>query len=88
MVEIKREQFDELPPECKMDTLFEFVNSLEVQVKAANSKLDDLLKSPWRMAIPPVSIKALGVFVIIMALILKGDVATAVKLIGALFGVM
>jgi len=40
------------------------------------------------MAIPPVSIKALGMFVIIMALIIKGDLQTAIKLIGALFGVM
>ena len=71
-----------------MDTLFEAISELEPQVKATNVKLDELLKSPWRMAIPPVSIKALGMFVIIMALIIKGDLTSAIKLVGALFGVM
>lgn len=71
-----------------MDSLFDAISELESQVKAMNIKLDGLLRSPWRMAIPPVSIKALGMFVIIMALIIKGDLTSAIKLVGALFGVM
>jgi hypothetical protein len=88
MPEMKREQFDCMPPEAKMDALFEAISELEPQVKAMNIKLDGLLRSPWRMAIPPISMKALGLFVIIMALIVKGDLASAIKLIGALLGVM
>lgn len=88
MVEIGREQFDCMTIEAKVDLLFDVISRVEPEVKSANCKLDSLLKSPWRMAIPPVSIKALGMFVIIMALIIKGDLTSAIKLIGALFGVM
>ena len=88
MVEIGREQFDCMSTEAKIDLLFDVVSRVEPEVKSANAKLDDLLKSPWRMAIPPVSMKAVGGFVLILVLILKGDLQTAIKLIGALFGVM
>lgn len=88
MVEIGREQFDCMNTEAKIDLLFDVISRVEPEVKSANCKLDSLLKSPWRMAIPPVSMKAVGGFVLILALIIKGDLQTAIKLIGALFGVM
>lgn len=87
-MEIKRDQFDTMTPEAKVDLLFDAVSRIEPDVRSANAKLDDLLKSPWRMAIPPVSMKAVGGFVLILTLIIKGDLQTAIKLIGALFGVM
>ena len=88
MVEIGPEQFDCMDMEARVDLLFKVVSKLEPEMKSANGKLDDLLKSPWRMAIPPVSMKAVGAFIVILALIIKGDLQTAIKLIGALFGVM
>lgn len=88
MVEIGREQFDCMTIEAKVDLLFDVISRLEPEMKSANGKLDSLLASPWRMAIPPVSMKAVGAFIVILALIIKGDLQTAIKLIGALFGVM
>ena len=88
MVEIGREQFDCMTIEAKVDLLFDVISRLEPEMKSANGKLDSLLVSPWRMAIPPVSMKAVGVFIVVLALIIKGDLQTAIKLIGALFGVM
>lgn len=88
MVEIGREQFDCMTIEAKVDLLFDVISRLEPEMKSANGKLDSLLVSPWRMAIPPVSMKAVGAFIVILALIIKGDLSTAIKLIGAFFGVM
>lgn len=86
MVEINCDEFKGLPQDKKEDLLFNNICGTQEALKDLTDKVDLLLKSPWRMAIPPVSWKAVGGFAIIMALIIKGDVATALKIIGVLFG--
>ena len=88
MVEINREVFEGMPPEEQSKVLFDSICRMEPVVVAIKADMDKLLASPWRMAIPPVSWKYLGMFVIALALIIKGDVATAFRVLGALFGIM
>lgn len=88
MVEISREQFAEVPEESQIEMLFAAVSRLEVSQRECCDKLDILMKSPWRMAIPPVSWKYLGLFSLAMAAIIKGDVTLFSKLLSAIFGVM
>ena len=87
-MEINGEDFGSMTPERQTEVLFKNMCGVEVAVKDLTEKVDLLLRSPWRMAIPPVSWKYLGMFLIAMALIIKGDVATAFRVLGALFGVM
>lgn len=87
MVEINREGFRGMTQDKKEDLLFDSVCGTEAALKELTSKVDLLLKSPWRMAIPPVSWKAIGGFTIVMALIIKGDLDKAFKLISVLLGV-
>ena len=88
MVEINKDVFDGMPPERQVEVLFDAICRMEPVVVEIKDGMDKLLASPWRMAIPPVSWKYLGMFVIALALIIKGDVATAFRVLGALFGVM
>lgn len=87
MVEINRDEFQGIDDPVKRDLLL-FDNTCGVQKTLSDlkSSVDTLVKSPWRMAIPPVSWRAIGGFAIVMALIIKGDVDKAFKLIGVLFG--
>jgi hypothetical protein len=86
MVDINREQFLGMEQQAKNELLFDNVCGTEEALRELSSKMDLLLKSPWRMAIPPVSWKAIGVFLVIMALIISGDVDRAFKVIALLFG--
>lgn len=87
MPDINRNQFCGMPQKDKDDLLFDNICGTEKALKDLSDKVDLLLKSPWRMAIPPVSYKALAGFTIIMALIIKGDVDKAFKVIGLILGI-
>lgn len=88
MVEINRDGFQGIDDPMERDLLL-FDNTCGVQgtLKDLKESVDTLAKSPWRMAIPPISWKAIGGFMIIMALIIRGDIDKAFKLLGTLLGV-
>ena len=86
MVDINRDQFCGMDQAKKDELLFDNICGTESVLHELTGKVDQLLKSPWRMAIPPVSWRAIAGFTIIMALIIKGDVDKAFKLIGLLLG--
>ena len=87
MVDINKEDFDTLPQESKNNVLFDGQCGVEQALKDLKASVDVLVKSPWRMAIPPVSWKAIGGFVLVLALIIRGDADKALKLLGALLGI-
>ena len=86
MVEINREDFEGMEHGKKEGLLFDNLCGVETALRELKQSVDDLAKSPWRMAIPPISWKAIGAFSVVMALIIKGDVDKAFKLIGLMFG--
>ena len=92
-VELNGKTFECIDDSVERDKiLFQNISALkencEQRFPAIESKLDELLQSPWRLAIPPVSMKAIGIFLITMALILTGNVEKALKLFGAVLGLM
>ncbi len=87
MVEFNKEQFCSMPQDRKDEFLFNNLCGTETALKELSSKVDLLLKSPWRLALPPVSWKAIGTFIIILAFILRGDADKAFKLIALIFGI-
>lgn len=84
---INKDQFCGMPQKDKDDLLFENICGTEAALKDLNEKVDQLLKSPWRMAIPPVSYKAIAGFIIVMTLIVRGDVDRAFKILGLFLGI-
>lgn len=91
-VELNGKTFECIDDPVERDKiLFQNISSLkencEKRFPVIEQKLDELLASPWRMAIPPVSMKALALFLLAMALIITGNVDKALRLIGGLFGV-
>lgn len=86
-MEINGKAFETLNPEERFRTLFHNVEQMNQRQESMDEKLDALLKSPWRMAIPPVSWKALGIFTLALVAIARGDLATFGKLIGTLMGI-
>jgi hypothetical protein len=88
MVEISHECFGDIPEKSQIEVLFETVTRMEKVQAEDHQAIAALAKSPWRMAIPPVSWKYLGLFTLAMAAIIKGDMTLFGKLINALFGAM
>lgn len=91
-VELNGKTFECIDDPVERDKiLFQNISALkencEARFPAIESKLDEILKSPWRLAIPPVSMKAIGLFLIVMALILTGNVERALKLVGLALGI-
>ena len=86
-MEINGKAFEALELDQKFRTLFTNVEEMYQRQESMDVKLDTLLGSPWRMAIPPVSWKAIGVFTLALVAIARGDLATFGKLIGTLVGI-
>ncbi len=86
-MEINGTAFETLELEQKFRTLFANVEEIGQKQESMDEKLDALLESPWRMAIPPVSWKAIGIFTLVLVAIARGDLATFGKLIGTLMGI-
>jgi hypothetical protein len=87
MVDINKEQFMGMEQGKKEELLFDNICGTETALRELTNKVDALLKSPWRMAVPPVSWKSIAVFVLALAAILKGDVGAFGKLLGAVIGI-
>lgn len=86
-MEINGKTFETLELDQKFRTLFSNVEEMYQRQEGMDVKLDTLLGSPWRMAIPPVSWRALGIFTLALVAIARGDLATFGKLIGTLVGI-
>lgn len=86
-MEINGKAFETLELEQKFRTLFANVEEIGKKQESMDEKLDALLESPWRMVIPPVSWKAIGIFTLALVAIARGDLATFGKLIGTLMGI-
>jgi hypothetical protein len=87
MVEINRDGFQGINDPMERDLIL-FDNCCESQktLKEIKDAVETLARSPWRMAVPPVSWKAIGVFFLLLTAVIKGDVATVGKLISTILG--
>lgn len=85
-MDINKDQFMGMDRDGKDDLLFDNVCGTASALRELTGKVDQLLKSPWRMAIPPVSWRGMALFVLALAAIIKGDLNTFGKILGALFG--
>ncbi len=86
-MEINGQSFEGMSLKEQLRTLYGNVDDVLRRQESMEGKVDDLLRSPWRMAIPPVSWKALGGFCIVMALIITGDAEGAINAVKSFFGI-
>ena len=86
-MEINGQSFEGMSLKEQLRTLFANVEEIGQKQESMDEKLDALLESPWRMVIPPVSWKAIGIFTLALVAIARGDLATFGKLIGTLMGI-
>ena len=88
MIELNSDTFDSLSPEKRDKTLFDGLNALEKKCDehftSINFKLDTLLSSPWRMAMPSVKWIVGGAIVIAALWSGKAELKDILSILGGL----